>query len=379
MHDILPWLVLKSVPGVGNLLFNRLIRQFLTPDAVMAASVENLTAVKGITPRIAHAITHHTCPDAVKADLDTANHHNFHILTLADAAYPRLLREIADPPPVLYVHGSVKHINPCIAMVGTRGPTQYGISMAIRLSRGLASAGITVVSGMARGIDTCAHNGALAVNGRTVAVLGSGLCRIYPAQNQDLFHRIAETGAVISEFACTASPEAHHFPIRNRVISGICLGTVVVEANKKSGSLITARLAGEQNREVFAVPGSAFSAKSDGSHRLIKAGAKLVTEVPDIIEELAVHLLAVAQSPVKACQDAAVKNEKDKTTPQRGAADLSASEQAVCSVLSPYPMHVDEVAAKTGMDCGKLSGILLSLELKRVVTKEPGNLYSRYD
>jgi len=285
---------------------------------------------------------------------------------MADTNYPALLLQIPDPPPFLYVYGFLdKSINN-IAVVGSRSATEYGIAIAKRLCRDMAMRKMTVVSGMTRGIDTKAHEGALEGNGKTIAVLGSGLGKIYPRENTKLFHKIAQNGAVISEFNMTAEPESYNFPARNRIISGISLGTVVVEAGSKSGSLITARLALEQNREVFAVPGSVRSFKSAGTHKLIKQGAKLVENVQNIIEELRVESYVYYYS-----GNAVPNNSESKLQ------ELSSDESAVFDVLSSYPVHIDDIVRKLSFDSGKLSGILLSLELKGVVNKIPGNFIQK--
>ncbi|MDX1709417.1 MAG: DNA-processing protein DprA, partial [Desulfobacterales bacterium] len=243
--------------------------------------------------------------------------------------------------------------------------TVDGQKVARVLSAGLVERGFTIVSGLARGVDTAAHRAALKSGGRTIAVLGSGLDRIYPAENEKLYHRIAQTGAVVSEFALGAKPEAHHFPMRNRIISGMSLGTVVAEASRKSGSLITARLAAEQNREVFAVPGSVQSFKSTGTHTLIKQGAKLVEHAQDIIEELAplAHLSQPGES----------GPQKDTTDVETS---LSPDEAAVFHALEPYPVHIDDLARKTGLEPGKLLSILLKLELQGIIQQQPGKLFS---
>jgi DNA processing protein len=251
-----------------------------------------------------------------------------------------------------------------IAVVGSRNATAYGLTVAHQLGGDLASLGFTVVSGMALGIDAAAHEGALAGGGRTAAVLGSGLGRIYPPQHLRLFERISAGGAVVSEFPLQAGPEGHHFPIRNRVISGMSLGTVVVEASRTSGALITARLAAEQNREVFAVPGSVQSYKSTGTHSLIKQGAKLVENAQDIVSELG-HFLAGAQP------GAGPQGPPPGGTSPR----LTAEETEVVQALGPYPLHLDELVRKLAMDAGRLSGILLELELKGIVAQQPGKLF----
>lgn len=365
MENILPWLALKSVPGIGNLLFKRLVERFITPESVFQAEPSDLSQVAGMTGHLAQKIHNYRIPDWIHAELERVDQKGYRVKTFADEDYPALLREIPDPPPYLYVYGDIGGSHPCVAMVGSRNATDYGIQTTLRLSRDLAALGITVVSGMARGIDTAAHRGALACQGKTVAVLGSGLERIYPAENRKLFHEIARTGAVVSEFPLQAEPEAHHFPMRNRVISGMSLGTVIVEATRRSGSLITARLAAEQNREVFAVPGSVSSFKSTGTHTLIKQGAKLVEHAKDVLEEF--PQLSIPHK--KATKEA---GQPDGTAPPA----LSALEQEVYEALDCYPVHIDALALKTGIAAGRLAGILLNLELKGVVLHSPGNMFS---
>ncbi len=361
-----PWFTLKSVPGIGNLLFRRLLDRFETPQRVFQASTEAFAQVTGITPRLVANIRRHRLPAAARAELAATLEQGYRIVTFNDTDYPELLRRLEDPPPFLYVNGTLCNSAPHIAVVGSRGATRYGLSTAGQLSADLASLGFVIVSGMARGIDTAAHQGALSAGGVTMAVLGSGLACIYPPENRRLYHRIAEHGAVISEFALHAEPEGHHFPVRNRIISGMCLGTVVIEAGLKSGSLITARLAAEQNREVFAVPGSIRSFKSTGTHALIKQGAKLVEHVGDIVEEFAGILRSCADIP------AAAGPEAGEAVP---AAGLSDEQRRICSALGPYPAHIDDLARRLQMDSGSLSAILLDLELKGVVSREPGSRF----
>lgn len=363
MENILPWFALKSVPGIGSHLFKRLIDKFKSPHLVFEASSDDLLKIDGITDRLVSAIKRHKIPEHVKKDFDSVIENGYRIVTMLDPDYPPLLLEIPDPPPFLYVLGQLDSSIMNIAVVGSRNATPYGLSTTKRLCNDLALRGITVVSGMARGIDTAAHEGALLGKGKTIAVLGSGFERVYPAENLNLFHKIAENGAVVSEFPLKTEPEAHNFPIRNRIISGISLGTVVVEATKKSGSLITARLAAEQNREVFAVPGSINSFKSIGAHTLIKQGAKLVEHAQDIIEELSPLIQAYA-----AAND---KNKKMDKLPS-----LSSEETLVLKELGPYPVHIDEIARNISMEPGKLSSILLRLELKEIVDQAPGKLFS---
>jgi len=363
--EVLAWFALKSVPGIGNYLFRRLIDQFKFPESVFEASYEELLHVEGMSERPALAIKKHRIPEEVKRDLDLAIQKGYQIVTMTDANYPPLLLQIPDPPPFLYVYGNLENTTRNIAVVGSRNATNYGISTTKRLCADLASLEFTIVSGMARGIDTAAHTGALIGKGKTIAVLGSGFEKVYPAENFTLFHKIAENGAVITEFPLMTDPDPYNFPIRNRIISGISLGTVIVEATKRSGSLITARLAAEQNREVFAVPGSVQSFKSTGTHTLIKQGAKLVEHAQDIVEEFfqMVHPQAV-----------------DKKTAQGRIKieipPLSREESIVVESLEPYPVHIDTLVRKLSMESGKLSSILMRLELKGIVEQSPGKLFS---
>jgi DNA processing protein len=367
MKTILSWFALKNVEGIGNHFFKRLIDRFELPEQVFNASDEELLEVEGMSLRLINAIRRHSISDRDRKEAALAVQKGYGIVTLSDPEYPPLLLGIADPPPFFYVFGKLGASAENIAVVGSRSPTRYGISAASQLSGDLASLKITVVSGMARGIDTAAHEGALKSGGRTVAVLGSGLEQIYPSENEKLFHRIAENGAVISEFPLNARPEAYHFPIRNRVISGMSLGTVVVEAGQRSGALITARFAAEQGREVFAVPGNIRSFKSSGTHKLIKAGAKLVENAKDITEELPELIQKhLAEKKISSFQ----KGAKDTLPP------LLPEELAVFNSLGPYPVHIDDLIRKLSMEPGKLSGILLQLELKGIVRQSPGKLFS---
>ena len=364
MDNVRPWLHLKSIPGVGNLLCRRLIDCFGSPQDVLEAPDQELLKVDGLTQRHVAAIRAHK-PEGIEAELALTDDRGYQIVVMTDPDYPRLLREIPDPPPLLYVYGRLEGHSASLAVVGSRNATRYGLQTTHDLCHSLATRSLTIVSGMARGIDTAAHEGALSAGGQTIAVLGSGLERIYPAENRRLYHRIAENGAVVSEFPLRAEPEAHHFPIRNRIISGMSLGTVVVEATRKGGSLITARLAAEQNREVFAVPGSVQSFKSAGTHTLIKQGAKLVEHAQDVIEELI---------PLVAFDQGDENKSKDQGPIKLGS--LSEEEVRVYQALDPYPMHVDDLARKISMAPGRLLSLLLKLELSGMVQQSPGKLFS---
>ena len=370
MENVLPWFSLKSVPGIGRYLYKRLLDHFDSPQSVLAAPVEMLCRVEGVTLRLARKIKNHELPDAVKKDLDLVRRRRIHIITMNDPTYPALLRHIDDPPPFLYVRGTLNPEVNCISIVGSRNATTYGRSTARRLAADLATQGFAVVSGMALGIDTAAHEGALQAQGETIAVLGSGFEHIYPASNRKLSGLIAENGAVITEFPMLTGPEAHNFPIRNRIISGMSLGTVVVEASRKSGSLITARLAAEQNREVFAVPGSIQSFKSIGTHTLIKQGAKLVENVQDIIEEVSSSVPVAAMS--------STSEHKVQKRPKQLPL-LTDQEALICSALETYPIHIDELIRKTALSSGSISSILLQLELKGIVRQSAGKMFSLVD
>jgi DNA processing protein len=364
-ENLRPWFALKSIPGIGNLLFKRLIDRFGSPAHVFEAAYEDLTAVNGLTMRLAKAVKKYRPCAMVESELNTVLENKVRIVTLQDTSYPRLLREIPDPPPFLYVYGALEKNENRLAMVGSRNATDYGITTTKRLSWELASMGITIVSGLAVGVDTAAHEGALMAKGRTIAVLGSGLGRIYPAVNKNLFNKIIASGAVVSEFPFHAKPEPHHFPMRNRIISGLSLGTVIVEATVRSGSLITARLAAEQNREVFAVPGNIHSFKSAGTHTLIKQGAKLVEHSGDILEELSLK------------ENAETGNtEPTSRKAINGFSAMTDVERRVYESLDVYPVHIDDITRKLGRKPGDLLGILLQLELKGIVKQSSGNYFS---
>ena len=360
VEALIKWLGLKTVPGVGNRLFLNLIQHFGEPEKVFSASREELLEVEGVNHRLASVIKSYKIPKEVQEDLDLTQKNSVGIITFSDPDYPTLLRHIHDPPPLLYVYGRLHSDSLNIAIVGSRNATSYGNKATERLSGGLARRGFTVVSGMARGIDSAAHIGALAAGGKTIAVLGCGLGTVYPAENKSLFYRIAENGAVISEFRYLTLPEAHNFPVRNRIISGLALGTVIVEATHKSGSLITARLATEQGREVFAVPGSITSFKSMGTHRLIKEGAKLVENVDDIIEELNI---------ARPIPSVATKHEPTIS--------LTKEEKMIIDELSPYPVHIDKLVRRLSFSAAQVASLLLHLELKGAVTQSPGKFFAR--
>lgn len=361
MSALRPWFALKRVPGVGNLIFRRLVERFGSPQAVFNAGDPELLTVKGVTARVAAAIHGYRVTDTADRELEAVRQNGYTIVTQTDPRYPPLLRQIPDPPPFLYVYGSLPATGLNIAVVGSRNATAYGISTTRQLCMDLVRQQANIVSGMARGVDTAAHSGAIAAGGLTVAVLGTGLNRIYPRENMPLFHQIAENGAVVSEFSLDTGPDAHHFPARNRIISGMCHGTVVVEATGRSGSLITARLAAEQNREVFAVPGNIHSFKSVGTHTLIKQGAKLVVHAGDVVEEFQ-HIQSFTQ---------ALPSPAQPDLPP-----LTDEEAMVMDCLEADPVHIDDLARRLALAAGRLSGLLLQLELKGLVAQSPGKQFS---
>lgn len=377
MENVYSWLGLKSVSGVGNHLYKRLIERFGAPDQVFFAAKSELMRVAGVSERVANAVKAYRFSDIIKKEINCAQKLGCRIITFSDPEYPPLLRHIPDPPPYIYVNGCLENTDKSVAIVGSRSASGYGVSMARRLGRDLAARGLAIVSGMARGVDSAAHQGAISANGKTYAVLGSGLGVIYPPENRRLHDQIAENGAVISEFPIMEGPNAYNFPARNRIISGMSLGTIVVEAAQKSGSLITARMAAEQNREVFAVPGSINSAKSTGAHNLLKQGAKLVTCAEDVLEEFYQfnNPAPVADVSVVGASGATKKHsgpDMQKTV----APDLTEEEALIYDALEAYPVHIDALSQQTGLHVGKLSIILLNLELKGMVSQSPGKYFN---
>jgi DNA processing protein len=299
----------------------------------------------------------------MEAEVSRAENAAIKIVRFTDPIYPARLRLIVDPPPVLYVKGEIRNQDErAVAVVGSRSASDYGRRVARDLCRGLASLGFTVVSGMARGIDGAAHEAALNAGGRTLAVLGSGVDRAYPPEHDQLYQRISESGAVISEFPLGTGPVAFNFPVRNRLISGLSVGVVVVEATEKSGSLITASLALEQGREVFAVPGQAGASRSRGTHQLIRQGARLVETVNDIVAEIAPQLSAPALG---------AENAARRALPQH----LGSEFQKIFALFQEQPLQIDEVIESSGISPSRVSEILLELELLGYLKQLPGKKY----
>jgi len=357
------WVALNLVLGDSLRTVQKILAHFPDVEEVFRASARKLQAI-GVGAAEAEALDSARTVDRARETVAWVAKKGYFLITIEEPDYPKNLREIFDPPSVLYGAGLPEVLEePSIAVVGARRPTPYGRAAAEKLARDLAASGLVVVSGLARGIDSCAHWGALD-SGRTVAVLGSGLDDIYPGENKGLFRKISEMGAVITEFAPKAPPLAFHFPLRNRIISGLSMATVVVEATSRSGSLITARLSLEQNRDVMAVPGSPASDLSRGTNWLIKSGAKLVETWEDVVEEL--------PSPLRERFLSHRETEKKKMP------TLSPDEKKIFDRLSvETPIHIDDLVEAVDASISELLGVLLNLELKGLVRQAPGKLFQR--
>lgn len=357
--DLADWVRLTAIPGIGGETQRHLLKAFGLPAAVFAAGGAAVRGVIGAA--LAENLASHDATAAVEAALAWAAEPGNRIVTLADADYPRALLATADPPVLLYVKGRVELLNrPAIAIVGSRSATKQGEINAAAFAAALSGAGLTVVSGLALGIDAAAHRGALQGAGSTVAFIGTGADRIYPARNEPLTREIAEKGCIVSEFPLGTAALPGNFPRRNRLIAGIALGCLVVEAAERSGSLITARLALDAGREVFAIPGSIHSPLAKGCHRLIQQGAKLVEKAQDILEELRWQHGGGAGVPIPA-DDPPVDD----------------SAAALFLHLDDTPVSLDALSARSGLTPAHLLAMLLPLELKGRVARLPGGLYQR--
>ena len=375
--DIEKWLKLIRADNVGSTNFAKLIKHFGSADRALGASANELTKVDRIGFKTAEQIAATRNKFDAAAELEMAEKLDIWLINLADERYPPVLKQIYDPPPVLYIKGSLtRSDNLCIAIVGSRRCSLYGQEQASRLAHFLSSAGFTICSGMARGIDTAAHQGALSAGGRTIAVQGCGLAAdVYPPENKKLFELIAGSGACISELPLRYEPLSENFPPRNRIIAGLSLGTIVVEAGLHSGALITARAALESNREVMAVPGKIDSPLSKGCHQLIKQGAKLVESVEDVMEALG-YIGEQLQSHVTA---AAKKASEKIETPLFDVSrlNLSEDEKAIYDYLGKEPLHIEQIIAGTNLAVGSINAGLISLRLKGLIRQLPGSLFLR--
>lgn len=351
-EELASWLRLTLIPGIGGEGQRRLLKTFGEPTAIFSATGAMLRSVLGSA--LAERLTSHETRQETEAALAWASQPGNHILTLADPDYPQALLTAADPPILLYAKGGVSLLNrPALAIVGSRNATKQGEANATAFAQALAGAGLTIVSGLATGIDAAAHRGALLEAASTIAVIGTGCDRIYPARNEGLARDIVDHGVILSEFPVGTPPLAANFPRRNRIIAGLARGCLVVEAAKQSGSLITARLSAEAGREVFAIPGSIHSPQSKGCHALIKQGAKLVESAADVLDELAWQ---------------------QRLTPPV----LPESEpDPVLDALDGAPTSLDSLAQKTGLTLDALSAKLLTLELDGRIAALPGGRYQK--
>lgn len=361
------WLKLLAVPGVGPVKYNRLLARFGSPQRVFGSTAEELCGLEKMDERTARAILgFRDGPGFVQDQLERAQKQGVIIVTRNDTGYPDNLKPYPDAPPLLFVRGTLlPQDRRAVAIVGSRDASAYGLTVACTLGRELGRAGLTVVSGMARGIDTAAHQGALSAGARTIAVLGCGLDLIYPPQNKKLFQQISQQGAVISEYPMGTEPLAGHFPSRNRIITGLSLGVVAVEARADSGVFSSVRWAADQGREVFAVPGPVNSSTSQGTNQLIRQGARLVSNARDILEELKLE------------QRSSRKEQDIKSAPATPAPKLDEAEEKLYNTLTPEPRHIDDLPGMANLSSPELIKTLLSLELKGMVKQLPGKMFIR--
>jgi DNA processing protein len=359
-NDLLALLRLLMVPGIGPTRVRNLIGHFRHSAAVLQATTAALCRVNGIDQILAEAIRQ-APPDEIAAQqISLLAAHHARIVTFWDDDFPSALKAIDDAPVALFVQGDFQQADKyCIAIVGTRQPTAYGSMVTERLTNDLVARGLAIVSGLARGVDTLAHRSALKAGGRTLAVLGSGLDMIYPPENRRLADEVSANGVVISEYFFGVKPDAVNFPRRNRIIAGLALGVLVIEAGESSGALITAAMALEQGREVFAAPGNIFSPKSIGTHRLIQEGARLVRSADDVLSELTAQLDLFG---------------KANRTPLP-ASILSEAEQRLFDLLSHEPVHVDALARRANLSSAQALATLLQLEFKNTVKQLPGKMF----
>jgi len=360
-NTALDWLTLAYLPGIGSTTLCRLAQRYDNPAAILAGVKHD----SDINSRLVRILTdrkiRNEAEKLAQQQLDRLKYLQISLTCHGDPLYPQQLKTLADAPVLLFFRGDLSCLqNSSVALVGSRAATSYGREVSYKLATGLARQGVVVVSGVALGIDTKAHQGALAAGGLTAGVLGCGLDVVYPRGNKDLYLQIADNGVLLSEYPCGTRPDGFRFPARNRIISGIVQGVVIVEATLKSGSLITARLALDQGREVFAVPGRIDSAKSAGTHRLIQQGAHLVQSVDDILVEFGIGGEAQMQAPS-----------------QVSGSVESTEEQLILDCLDVYPIDIDTILRVTALEAGKILDLLLQLELRGLVRQLPGQMYEK--
>ena len=361
MTDIKYWIWFSSLVKINTRKRYDLLEYYKDPAFIWNSSEEELRKLPIIDNADVGYIINKQLRNDTHKHYDVLVAADVNIITMHDGLYPEELKNIYDPPTVLYVRGSLMRGEARVAVVGSRRATPYGLETAEKLSAGLSGNGVTIISGMARGIDSKAHNGALAVDGRTIAILGCGLDVVYPSENKELMKRICKNGAVVSEYLPGTPPIAFNFPVRNRIISGMSLGVVVIEANDKSGSLITANYALEQGKEVFAVPGNIDSENSTGTNKLIRDGAKIVLELGDILDELKISRSA--------------NNSFCKKSVKINTSTLDADEKSIVKELEQGPVHIDTIARACNLSIHSTGSILVMLEMKGFVEQLPGKSY----
>jgi DNA processing protein len=358
------YLVLNLLPKIGPVRVRRLLEVFGDPERILSAKAREILEVEGFGVDLAETVAGWESRVDLSRELRRIKEENLSLLTLEDALYPKLLKRIYDPPTVLYVRGQLtERDHNALAIVGSRHTTQYGLATSKKLAFQLAYAGYTVLNGLARGIDTAAHEGALASKGRTVAVIGAGLGKLYPPENKALAEKITEQGAVVSEFPVDYPPDRQSFPLRNRIVSGWSCGVIVTEAPMRSGALITAQQAAEQGRTVYAVPGNIDRPSSHGCNKLIQDGAKLIMDGADVLDDLMTLFPTQPHAP---------KMEESKPS-----ATLAGDEEKVYAALGTSETHINELGEKTGLAMPTISATLMKLEMKRVVKPLPGKFYVR--
>jgi DNA processing protein len=359
MNTTEAYIALNMIPGMGPVRLRKLLERFGSPTKILGASTSHLTQVEGIGPEVAANLRNWENLIDLKTEIELVEQHGVTVLTLESSEYPAALKETHSPPIVLYIKGELQERDRhAIGVVGSRKTTHYGIECAKKLSYQLAYSGLTVVSGLARGIDTAAHQAALAAKGRTIAVLGSGLLELYPPENAALAEKITESGAVVSEFPMRTKPDRQTFPMRNRIVSGWAFGILVIEAGLNSGALITANQALEQGRTVYAVPGPIDKPTSMGSNRLIQQGAKLVLSAKDVLDDFG----TLFPNP-------------PELAPSRPSVAMNEIEKKIYDAILEDETSIDTIVGKTRLPIGMVSSSLLGLEMKRLVKQLPGNRF----
>lgn len=375
-EDVGLWLKLSNASGVGAVMFRRLLDKFETIENIFGASVSQLTKVEGIGNKTAEAICRTRNSFDADKELELAERAGVWIVTAEDDRYPVLLKKVNDGPAVLYVKGTLERGDSlAVSIVGSRRCSLYGSEQASRFGYILGQSGFTIVSGMAKGIDTAAHKGALSGGGRTIAVQGCGLNKIFPAENEALFEEIAASGACVSSYPLNYEPLAENFPSRNRIIAGSGLAVVVIEAGNRSGALITARLGLDYNREVMAVPGKIDSPLSVGSNKLIKEGAKLIDCPGDIIEALG--LVGQTVKEVVSKTENQIEKEENVARAEAAKIRLSDYEKKIYANISNEATHIEDIIADTGLEIGRINTGLISLRLKGLINHLQGNIYNK--